>query len=404
MVAFLCVKAGAEEPVTFQTHEKSAWRIAVTPDGETLFTATHTDDTMRMWDLATKKLIREFPDISGGLSSIECSPDGKVVLTGSWGNMVRLWDIETGEKLRQIKVPAAPVTCATFSPDGETIAAVVKDHHLVYIYSTESGELKHTLTMPMEAPAEGSGGLASACFTPDGKLLLTACGGRGYPKYTGEDSVIAIWNTETWEMHATLPADKHNVYCLLVSPDGKQIAAACHRSQYVKVWRMPEEDEKPEKEGDEDERIAALIKDLDNDDFGTREGAEAKLRAIGAPASDALKKVVESGEAEAQFRARKILRAIGEVEEADPFRKLDIKGLDIHSIAFSPDGKYLASGSSVKAKRNFILWNTETYKPVVTPDKTGSWAVAFTPDGEQIITGNSDGTVTVWDKATLLGE
>ena len=406
LVLFVIVNAPivlAVEPVTFQAHEKSAWRMAVTPDSKLLFTASHENDTLRMWDLETKKLVREFPDIPGGLSSIECSPNGKLLLTGSWSNKVRVWNIDTAKLLREITVPAPTVTCAVFSPDGALIAVASKDHHLVYVYDAKSGEEITNLTMPMEEPAEGSGGLSQACFSPDGKLMLAACGGRGYPNYTGGDSVIGIWNTQNWKLHASFPADKHNVYRLAVSPDGKTIAAACHRSHCAKLWPMPDASEKLAEKRVEDELIAALVKDLDSDDFATREGAEAKLKGIGPPARSALEKAVESGAAEVQFRARKILKVIGEDDGLASVRTLAVKGLDVHSIAFSPDGKTLATGSSVREPRNFMLWDLDNFKLNRTPDRSGSWVVIFTPNGKHVITGNSDGTVTVWDKATLLG-
>ncbi len=64
-------------------------------------------------------------------------------------------------------------------------------------------------------------------------------------------------------------------------------------------------------------------------------------------------------------------------------------------MAFSPDGKYLASGSwdnSVK------LWNIESQKEVTTLQghSESVYSVAFSPDGKYLASGSADNTVKLW--------
>jgi WD40 repeat protein len=70
-------------------------------------------------------------------------------------------------------------------------------------------------------------------------------------------------------------------------------------------------------------------------------------------------------------------------------------GDNVYSIAFSPDGKYLASGSGDKTVK---LWNVESQKEVNTlkkhKDKVTS--VAFSPDGKYMASGSYDHTVKLW--------
>jgi WD40 repeat protein len=66
------------------------------------------------------------------------------------------------------------------------------------------------------------------------------------------------------------------------------------------------------------------------------------------------------------------------------------------SVAYSPDGKGVASGSSDMTIR---VWDIETSRVKVTPFKDRGAlirSVAFSPDGKQIVTGSSDGTLRVW--------
>ena len=82
-------------------------------------------------------------------------------------------------------------------------------------------------------------------------------------------------------------------------------------------------------------------------------------------------------------------------------RALDGHTASVYSVAFSPDGKTLASGSGDKT---IILWDVATRSKPIGEPLTGHTdtvnSVAFSPDGKTLASGSDDDTIILWDVAT----
>ena len=67
----------------------------------------------------------------------------------------------------------------------------------------------------------------------------------------------------------------------------------------------------------------------------------------------------------------------------------------VNSVAFSPDGKYLASGSGDSTVK---LWSIDNYKEVVIKQGRSRWvtSVAFSADGKYLASGSYEKTVKLW--------
>ncbi|MCV2439271.1 hypothetical protein LNV28_13300 [Paucibacter sp. DJ2R-2] len=72
----------------------------------------------------------------------------------------------------------------------------------------------------------------------------------------------------------------------------------------------------------------------------------------------------------------------------------------VTSVAFSPDGTRVVSGSADATLR---LWDAQTGQPIGEPMRghtDGVTSVAFSPDGNRVVSGSDDNTLRLWDAQT----
>jgi WD40 repeat protein len=83
--------------------------------------------------------------------------------------------------------------------------------------------------------------------------------------------------------------------------------------------------------------------------------------------------------------------------------QLEGHGHAVWALAFSPDGRLLASSAPLGEKPSIILWDLVAGKPVHTlgmPKPTGAYSLTFSPDGRLLAGGGGDGLVRLWDPAS----
>jgi len=149
------------------------------------------DRRLLWWDLESLEHVRQIDDAHARwIRGVEASPDGKTLASVGDDMVARIWNAETGKLLHELRghaeqtphnYPSMLYACA-FSPDGKHLATVDRVGKIV-VWEVASGkqiaamEAPENYTWDPRARRHSIGGLRSAAFSPDGKLL--AVGGMG---------------------------------------------------------------------------------------------------------------------------------------------------------------------------------------------------------------------------------
>jgi WD40 repeat protein len=269
----------------------------------------------------------------GRVYALAFSPDGKFLASGVGGcgpddKPLKLWDTETGEVLRAFDAPGDSVNFIGFSPDGKTLVSKGSKDATIQVWNAKTGALLQTLT-------GHSDHVASVTFSPDGKVIASG----------SWDTTVKLWDVRTGMLIRTLSGHRDRVWPVVFSPDGKTLVSSGDDAS-IKLW---------------DTETGALLRTL----TGHRELVPA---VVFSPDG----KLLASGSHDASVRLwdAETGKPLSTIMPIDPLvdlfspvaRKLFGLEIDGHSygvraVAFSPDGKTLASASVDPVVK---LWNVET--------------------------------------------
>ena len=106
---------------TLKDHKDSVNAVAVTPDGTKVISGS-SDNTLKVWDLSSRKVIDTFTGHRDSVNAIAVTPDGTKVISGSSDNTLRVWDLSNGDVIAKFTGDSEFIYC-TVATDGVTIIA-----------------------------------------------------------------------------------------------------------------------------------------------------------------------------------------------------------------------------------------------------------------------------------------
>lgn len=332
--------------------------LAYSPDGRRL--ATCSFNVLHVFDVKTGAQMHRWVGHKDTITQIAFSPDGKLLASASVDGTIALWDAATGKERRRLSAKGF-VRSLAFTRDGATLTAVSVNPAVMQNWDVGKGVLHHSheTLLRMVAPS----------MSPTGQFLASFPLDRGDGPF---GTTIHWMNAQTGKGMSPIKlqtkqddAPGLQAPALAFSPDGKLLASSNSMfgqqlEHSVRVWESATRREILRFTGNPNStRLLAISPDgrmlahgIDTRFTWGGHGNDATviLRDLSSGQSVAL------ADTEVRKRNRLIGGHLGRIT----------------CLAFSPDGKFLATGGSDQV---VYIWRVEHFlKPPALPEAKGNVA------------------------------
>jgi WD40 repeat protein len=182
--------------------------LALTPDGKHVVYRGNSESFFTVQEVATGKVVRRLPRSTSyshwSQGSLHVTPNGRFLLESAGDSAVRVWGLASGKLLRELSLPFGSLSQVALSRDGQSVAAGVG--HCIHVWDLPGARHIHHGLGHQNA-------VTALSFTPDGKRLIS-----------GGALTLRVWDAESGrELHLARPSANYTWSYLHSSPDGKAV-------------------------------------------------------------------------------------------------------------------------------------------------------------------------------------
>lgn len=383
-----------------------------------------------IYNLITRRQIFTFTNHQDVISAVSVTPNSKQIISGSLDKTIKVWNLETGNELFTFTGHNQSLTDVVVTPDGKQVISASYDK-TIKVWNLKKAESIFTRTKEYNVNTGYIESLRKIAITPDGKLAIS-CAEYGieywnlqtrektYSHNTGRINNLAVthngklvisdwgelkvYNFETRENLFNLQGINliENYYALAVTPDGKQAISDC-RLRTIQVWNLNKKKRFLDKFIPVILFIVGIITvcliiikvliNLDRENWVNSIAVTPNGKWVISGSSDKKIKVWSL------YKWEGFLKFLHKLIPAKQLFTLTGHGDRVNALAVTPDSNRLISGSNDKTIK---VWSLETAKELFTLIGHTDWVndVAVTPNGKCVISASSDHTLKVWDLKT----
>jgi eukaryotic-like serine/threonine-protein kinase len=366
-------------------HHGNVAMVATVPDGRTLAIQDAGATGITLLDLETGRS-RRLPGHPGPVNELVVSPDGKWIASGSRDGVVRL--VPTGPGEERTLDGHLYINKLKFSRDGRWLFSMSAERTAAARLWQIDGTAARVLL--------GPGGGFDGDISPDGALVALA----------HWDGPVSLWSSETGEQVQSLSRHTGKPSPVAFSADGRWIASMVgdgavlaasvagerrllqgHTGLIAAIAFSPDGTLIASAGDDGEVRLSRLDGGEDRV-LGHHPGQVVALEFAADGGHLATRALTRIPGLEARLDAR-----IWDVTTREQ-RTLRCHGTSVRVVAFSPDGRRLATGS----QEHVCLWDPRTGEAQwIEGSDRGGYMLAFAPDGTRLASADSGGRLRLWD-------